>query len=205
MVKNSSILKGEELPILFRIVLEFIKRPLELSKMDRIGPEVFTTHWMLNYRTLMQLLSRKKLGAFGADSAIRPHSTLIETKKIFIGNNVVIRSGSIFNADPRENGGSITIGDDVLLGPGIHIYTNDHRFDNPDFPIIEQGYDEASEENDSVTIEEGAWIGANTTILKGVTIGRNSVVGAGAVVIENVPPYQVWAGVPAKKKRAIKS
>ena len=54
-------------------------------------------------------------------------------------------------------------------------------------------------ENDQpVTIEDGVWVGANVTVLKGVTIGRGSVVAAGAVVTKSFPPYSIIGGVPAK-------
>ena len=48
------------------------------------------------------------------------------------------------------------------------------------------------------TIEEGAKIGANSTLLPGITIGRDSLVGAGSVVVKDVPPSSVAAGNPAK-------
>ena len=49
-----------------------------------------------------------------------------------------------------------------------------------------------------MVIEDGCWIGANVTILKGVTIGRGSVVAAGAVVTRSCPPYSIIGGVPAR-------
>jgi acetyltransferase-like isoleucine patch superfamily enzyme len=49
-----------------------------------------------------------------------------------------------------------------------------------------------------IIINDEVWIGANVTILKGVVVGRGAVIAAGSVVIRNVPPYQVWGGVPAK-------
>ena len=49
-----------------------------------------------------------------------------------------------------------------------------------------------------MVIEDGCWIGANVTILKGVTIGRGSVVAAGAVVTRSCPPYSIVGGVPAR-------
>lgn len=49
-----------------------------------------------------------------------------------------------------------------------------------------------------VTIEEDAFIGCNVTICSAVTIGKGAIVGAGSVVTKNIPPYQVWAGNPAR-------
>jgi acetyltransferase-like isoleucine patch superfamily enzyme len=49
-----------------------------------------------------------------------------------------------------------------------------------------------------VHIEEDAFIGCNTIICNDVTIGKGSIVGAGSVVTKDIPPYQVWGGVPAK-------
>ena len=50
-----------------------------------------------------------------------------------------------------------------------------------------------------VIIESGCWIGTRAIILKGVTIGKGSVIGAGAIVTKDVPPYSVYVGVPASK------
>lgn len=49
-----------------------------------------------------------------------------------------------------------------------------------------------------VHIEEDAFIGCNVTICNAVTIGKGAIVGAGSVVTKDIPPYQVWAGNPAK-------
>jgi maltose O-acetyltransferase len=46
-------------------------------------------------------------------------------------------------------------------------------------------------------IEDRVWIGANCVILKGVTVGANSVIAAGSVVTKDVPPFSIFAGVPA--------
>lgn len=43
------------------------------------------------------------------------------------------------------------------------------------------------------------WIGAGVTVLSGITIGVGAVVGAGSVVTHDIPPYEIWAGNPAKK------
>jgi acetyltransferase-like isoleucine patch superfamily enzyme len=51
---------------------------------------------------------------------------------------------------------------------------------------------------DPIIIEDIVSIGSSVTVLCGVTIGKNSVVGAGSVVTKDIPPFQVWAGNPAR-------
>jgi len=54
-----------------------------------------------------------------------------------------------------------------------------------------------------IIVKDDVWIGASCTILQGVVIGQGAVVGAGSLVNKSIPPYEVWAGVPARfiKKR----
>jgi acetyltransferase-like isoleucine patch superfamily enzyme len=150
----------------------------------------------------MRLLCRWKLQRFGSGSEIRVGSYLIECSNIFIGNDVVIRPQCLLMADSRKNGGQIRIGNKVLIGPGVHIYVNDHKFDNVSIPIYDQDHSDPSLDH-SVILESGCWIGARAVILKGVVIGANSVVAAGSVVTRSVPPCTVVAGVPAKVIRWI--
>ena len=93
--------------------------------------------------------------------------------------------------------GKITIGDNVMLAPRVSIYAENHLFDHAHITIKEQGVKRMD-----VKIEDDCWIASNVVILAGVTIGKGSVVAAGSVVNENIPPYSVAAGVPA---RVIKS
>lgn len=94
----------------------------------------------------------------------------------------------------------IILGDNILIGPNVSIITGNHRFDIVDKPMIQ--IDEEKEkllENDQDVIFEGDnWVGCGAVILKGVTVGYGAIVGAGAVVTKNVPPYSVVAGNPAK-------
>lgn len=55
----------------------------------------------------------------------------------------------------------------------------------------------------AIIVEDEVWIGANVTVLPGVTIGTCSIIGAGSVVTKNVEPYSIYAGIPAKKIRAL--
>jgi acetyltransferase-like isoleucine patch superfamily enzyme len=95
--------------------------------------------------------------------------------------------------------GGVTIGDRVYLSPMVHIYSNNHVFADPDVCFVDQGITARG-----VTIEDECWIGAMAVLLDGVTIGRRSVVAAGAVVTENVPPHSLVAGVPARIVRDLR-
>ncbi|TXK17847.1 acyltransferase, partial [Homoserinibacter sp. GY 40078] len=89
-----------------------------------------------------------------------------------------------------HGGGGVVIGRDVLLGPSVRIFSENHDFDSRDVPIIEQG-----ETPGSVEIGDDVWIGANSTVLAGARIGTGAIVAAGAVVRGEVPPYAIVAGV----------
>lgn len=90
--------------------------------------------------------------------------------------------------------GPVTIGNDVMMGPEVVIYTSGHCFDRTDITMIEQG----GTEPEPVTIGNDVWIGRRVMIMPGVTIGDGCVIGAGAVVTKDIPPYSVAGGVPAK-------
>ncbi len=159
---------------------------------NRIGPDIPLTHWRLHFPGLGQRLAERKLARFGADSCLRPFCYLVETQNIEIGDRVVIRPNTMLMADGDAG---IVIGSDVLIGAGVHVYVNNHRYDNPDMTIAEQGY----YPSESVMIEDDVWIGANATLLAGVRVGRHSVIAAGSVVTKSVEPFSVYGGVPARK------
>ena len=91
----------------------------------------------------------------------------------------------------------IVIHDYVLFGPNVTIYTGDHPIDIVGKHIYEiKDSEKEGKWDKDVIIESGCWIGTRAIILKGVTIGKGSIIGAGAVVTKNVPPYSVYVGVP---------
>ena len=84
----------------------------------------------------------------------------------------------------------IAIGNDVFIGPGA-VFTGDR------YPRVNK----PNHKEDPVTIEDDVRVGAHVTVLPGVTLGRGCLIGAGAVVTHDVPPYQTWAGNPARPLR----
>ncbi|GBE90402.1 acyltransferase [Nostoc cycadae] len=104
-----------------------------------------------------------------------------------IGNHVWIGPQSYFDAR------NLIIEDYVGWGPGAKVLGSTHTGLPIDLPIIQTDL-----EIKPVKVETGADIGMNAVILPGVTIGKNSIVGAGAVVTKDVPPFAIVAGVPAK-------
>jgi acetyltransferase-like isoleucine patch superfamily enzyme len=146
----------------------------------------------------MKKICQKKFGAFGAEAEFRPGAYAFYCSRIFIGKRVVIRPNSMLFADPEA---SIEIEDDVILGSGVHIYVSNHRSDNPDIPIIDQGFCDY----EKVVLHRGCWIGANSIILPGVKIGENSVIAAGSVVTKSIPPQVIAAGNPARVIKKIES
>jgi acetyltransferase-like isoleucine patch superfamily enzyme len=85
----------------------------------------------------------------------------------------------------------ITIGEDVNLSSEVALWTMQHDAWTPDFAAA----------GGPIVIEDRAWISFRATILPGVTIGEGAVVAAGAVVTEDVPPFTVVGGIPARKIR----
>uniref|UniRef100_UPI003217C741 DapH/DapD/GlmU-related protein n=1 Tax=uncultured Draconibacterium sp. TaxID=1573823 RepID=UPI003217C741 len=101
-----------------------------------------------------------------------------------IGKNVYINHACTF-----LDMGTITIGDNVLIGPKVNILSEEHPVNIAERKALLVK---------PVVIKQNAWIGAAATILPGVTVGENSVVAAGAVVNKDVSDNTIVAGVPAK-------
>lgn len=90
--------------------------------------------------------------------------------------------------------GPVDIGNDVMMGPEVVVYTTKHNVDRTDIPMIDQGLSTMI----PVTIGNDVWIGRRVIILPGLTIGEGSIIGAGSIVTKNVAPYTVVAGSPAR-------
>lgn len=94
------------------------------------------------------------------------------------------------------DGGEVTIGDDVLFGPRVGIYTSNHAI-HADERAAGACYAKP------VTIGSRVWVGGGVNINPGVTIGDNAIIGSGSVVTKDVPPNVIAAGVPCRVIRSI--
>lgn len=102
----------------------------------------------------------------------------------FIGHQVLITGNDDF---------SIKIGNHVDLAPRVCIVSGSHEID-----MIGDHTAGSGSAGGDVIIEDGVWVGANTTILPGVKIGRKSVIGAGSVVTKDIPSHCIAVGNPCK-------
>lgn len=179
---------------MINFIREFFQRIKFWTHADRIGPDIPTSYWKLFFKSTMIALCKSKFKYFDESAEFRAGSYATGCSRISMGKRVIIRPFSYIQTDASDDGADITIEDDVMLGPGVHIYTNNHTFSNLNKSFIDQGYDEVKE----VILKKGCWIGANTIILAGVVIGENSVIGAGSIVTKSIPSYVVAVGSPAK-------
>ena len=90
----------------------------------------------------------------------------------------------------------ITIGDMCFIAPGVILTCAGH-------PVVAEQRDQGIETSKPITIGNSVWLGAHATVCGGVTIGNHAVIGAGAVVLHDVPENTIVAGVPAKEIRKI--
>lgn len=108
--------------------------------------------------------------------------------ELIIGNNVGINHYCFIGVR-----GSIVIKDNVIFGPRVSVFSENHNFLSTEVPIKNQGVTKGK-----TIIDEDVWIGANSSILSGVHIGKGCVIAAGSVVTKDIPPFSIAAGVPAK-------
>lgn len=150
----------------------------------------------LNIGDNVAINALSKQGVVIGDNVTIKDNTIIECTAVLrsiaegikIGNNVGISQNCFFAA--RE---MIEIGNDVIIGPGVSLFSENHNYERSDKLIRLQG-----ETRKAIVIEDDVWIGANATILAGVHIGKHSVIGAGAVVTKDIPSNSVYAGNPAR-------
>lgn len=132
---------------------------------------------------------------FEAKSHLR-HSNYVDAFKeeIRLGEHITIGQKCII-----AGRGAIRIGAKSLIGGLTFIVSENHKAELFDIPYRYQGHD-----YEGITLEENVWIGGQTLIIDGVTIGTGTLVGGGAVVVNDLEPWSFAVGVPAQRIRDIR-
>ena len=117
-----------------------------------------------------------------------------DTGRIVIGGGAMLNLNVMVAAVER-----VEIGEHSMLANGCLVTDANHRFDDPERPVPWQGFTAKG----PTLIGDNVWLGANVVVTGGVTIGRRSVIGANSVVIDDIPPFCIAAGAPARVLKAI--
>ena len=134
---------------------------------------------------------RELLGHLGADAIVKP------TLRCDYGTNISIGARTFVNYDcVLLDCNAITIGEEVQMAPGVHVYTATHPLDAA---TRRSGLESAL----PVVIGDGVWSGGRGIVCPGVTIGENTVVGAGSVVVQDLPPNVLAVGNPCRVVRSL--
>ncbi len=137
--------------------------------------------------------------------------------RLQMGNRVIISEGTVLAFGDDQNGyGKLAVandtwigqynnirmgGGDVVIGAGCLIsqfctlVASGHGTERSR-PIQQQ---RPPEDRRGIRLGDDVWLGAGVTVMPGITVGTGAIIGAGSVVTKNVPDYEIWAGVPAKK------
>lgn len=143
------------------------------------------------YRLIRQLRSRWQIKFYGLRN-VRPGFFMSGKSKI---STDLIAAENVFIGEGCRICPRVQLGRYVMLGPDVTITGSDHRFDIAGIPMIYAGRPPLN----PTVIEDDVWIGHGVVIMAGVRIGRGAIVAAQSVVTHDVPAYEIYAGVPARK------
>ncbi|PGZ54809.1 maltose O-acetyltransferase [Bacillus anthracis] len=149
--------------------------------------------------TLRNNILRKLFKSLGKNAYIEPPFICDYGSQIEWGEN----SYANFNCVILDSA-SVKIGNNVMLGPNVNIYTATHSiYPSLRNDIQKEGLESLITYAKPVVIEDGVWIGGSSIILPGIKIGANSVIGAGSVVTKDIPANVVAVGNPCKVIKSI--
>ena len=125
---------------------------------------------------------------------------------VFVGRNTILscKNGDII-IDARANIGfnveifsasRVHLGKNTLVAAYTYLVGGDHLYDQLDRPVLDQGRTARG-----IEVGDNVWLGAHVVVSDGSKVGRDAIIGAGAVVVGEVPPFHIAAGVPAKTIR----
>ncbi|BCZ47093.1 hypothetical protein psyc5s11_31600 [Clostridium gelidum] len=149
---------------------------------------------------IMPLRFVKLIAMYYSDARIR--KMYFRKLGVYMGDNTYANLGMKIIMEGEKENDMVYIGNNVSIGPNLLLIASSSPNNSKELKEISYVREKLLK-NQKITIDDEVWIGANVTILPGVHVGKCSIIGAGSVVISNIEPYSIYAGVPAKKIREI--
>jgi acetyltransferase-like isoleucine patch superfamily enzyme len=150
-------------------------------------------YFYLRYRAVVSPQANVQLSdriSFGRGTVVKPYVVIVNhSGRIAFGANCAISSFNHISTGDQD----LIIGDNVRIAANVTIMGADRNVKQRNVPIVEQG-----RTHKATRIGNDVLIGAGVVVLPGCTIGTGAVLGAGSVVNQDVAPYTIVAGVPAR-------
>lgn len=122
---------------------------------------------------------------------------------VFVGRNTILscKNGDIVLDDKANIGfnseifaaSRVRVGKSVLIAAYCYLVGGDHLYDRIDIPVLDQGRTARG-----IEVDDNAWLGTHAVVTDGSRVGKDAIIGAGAIVIGEVPDFAIAAGVPAR-------
>jgi acetyltransferase-like isoleucine patch superfamily enzyme len=125
---------------------------------------------------------------------------------VFVGRNTILscKNGDIIIEDNANLGfnceifsaSRVRVGKSILMAAYTYLVGGDHLYDRVDIPVLEQGRTARG-----IDIDDNVWLGTHVVVTDGSRIGRDAIIGAGAVVVGELPEFAIATGIPARVVR----
>jgi len=125
---------------------------------------------------------------------------------VFVGRNTILscKNGDIVIDDHANIGfnceifsaSRVRVGKSVLMAAYTYLVGGDHLYDRVDIPVLEQGRTARG-----IEVDDNVWLGTHVVVTDGSRVGRDAIIGAGAVVVGEIPEFSIATGIPAKVVR----
>jgi putative colanic acid biosynthesis acetyltransferase WcaF len=158
-------------------------RPVWCEALWLLGQALFVSSWIPGSVHRVWLL--RAFGArIGTGVVIKPRARVKFPWRLTLGNNVWIGEGVWI-----DNLANVSIGDHCCISQGAYLCTGNHDWDSPSFKLVVG----------AITVGDQVWICARAVVGPGVSVGTGSVLTMGGVAVEDLKPWRVYGGVPARE------
>ncbi len=122
---------------------------------------------------------------------------------VFVGRNTILscKNGDIIVEDHANIGfnceifsaSRVRVGKNILMAAYTYLVGGDHLYDRVDIPVLQQGRTARG-----IDVDDNVWLGTHVVVTDGARVGRDAIIGAGAVVVGEIPAFAIATGIPAK-------